>query len=158
MKKQVILGLLSLVVATSAYASGSAYMNCTVGSTVVAINLNEEAKGPDTASGDVSIQDSKGNELGTLASASNDNYGTYVYADNNGNPVENTVKISFKGKNGSVVNIQASGPKGKGQGSVGGPMGGRMTLVVHGADADQTGLKNFSALRSVPVTCQYDFE
>ena len=171
MKKQMILGLLSLTAATSAFASGGQYMNCTTkdGNLVVAFSFDYEEgqSGSDTnmpvaqhLDGEVNLNDAKNQSIGALEPVTSAFYGYYRYETKTGQALPPKLHVSFKSDKGSVINIDASGPAQNGTGAQSAyfaPMTGKLTLIVREkGNKDEAALAKIGDLRSVDVDCQAD--
>ena len=160
MKKQIVLSLLALSAATSAFASGSPVVNCSIpGSKLhIHVGLTERDNNSDTTYmtdvSSVAIADDSYKLDNELTSADkNANLGSYFNkSEKEGNTtkvVVERVKVRIKSTEGSVIAIDASDNGGKSD------MEGTMTVVLRGKDANSTELKD---LRSVRASCAYDYE
>jgi hypothetical protein len=161
MKKQIVLGLLALTSATSAFASGSPVVYCNIpgnSDRTIYVGLTERDNNTDTSYmtdvSSVDVQDSKGKLDNSLAPADkNANLGSYfsksVKDGTNTKVVAERLKIRLKSVEGSVIAVDASGNGGKDG------MEATLTVVLRGKDANGADLKD---LRGVKTTCAYTYE
>lgn len=160
MKKNIVLSLLALTAASSAFASGSPVLNCDVPGNKdlgIAVALDEHDNNTDTSyTADVdgaSLQSNDGKITVDLEPAAKGaQQGYYISKSQKDGNTTKTVfekaKVRIKTADGSVLVVDAQGNGGKDG------MEATLTLVLRGKEAVD-GLKD---LRSVKTNCSYDYE